>query len=268
MARSGRPPLLRASRACFALGAVALVVLVLYIGSAAYYATRVTSPGTAEESARVLPGQILQVGATVNLSNPGPFPISGLTLAGTIELPNGSAWGTGSSPPVSLTGGSTLPVTLAVNLFLPMLAGASDALLVNSSDLPFQVWVNGTYAALVGVALEYNASYHWGAPFAGLNVGFGSPTAYPNGTFAIPATVAFTNDAPIGLDGNATVSIVSTTGQVCGGLFLPVHAPSHAPYQGSATMYLPSGCSLSGAAYHLAWSGMGFSVSLPGGTLP
>jgi hypothetical protein len=268
MSHMGRPPLLRASRIFFVLGTIALVLLIAYIGSAAFYATRVTSPGTAQESAHLLPGQVLQVAATVNVSNPGPFSIAGLTLAGAIAFPNGTTWGTGTSRAVTLDGGSTEPITIAVNLFLPSLLATDRALLTEDASLPFLVWVNGTYASVVGVALEYNATYPWGAPFANLTVGFGSPAPLANGTVALPVAIDFSNDAPVDLVGTTTVAVNAGDGSPCGGLYLPIYAPAHAPFATTATMYVPAGCSLAGATYHVTWSGLGATLSLPGGRLP
>jgi hypothetical protein len=267
MARYRLPPLLRGSRAFFLLGTIALVVLILYVGSAVYYATRVSSPGTASETETVLPGDILQVNATVNVSNPGPFPIAGLTLAGILDDANGSFLASGTSAPVTLVGGSAGPVTLGVHLYLPSILDRAEPLLTQSAKLPFYVWVNGTYASLVGVGLGYNGTYDWGAPFQGLNASFAAPSVLANGTIALPVSLFFSNEAPLDLAGTATVVVSGPDGAPCGHITLPISVPTQTSYDETNTAYLSEGCSPSGGSYSVSYVGNGMDLTLPGGTL-
>jgi hypothetical protein len=165
-------------------------------------------------------------------------------------------------------GGSVGAVTLGVNLSLPSILVRAEPLLTHSAKLPFFVWVNGTYASLVGVGLGYNGTYDWGAPFQGLNASFGSPSVLANGTLALPVTLDFSNEAPLELAGTATVVVTSAGGVPCGHLSAPISVPTKSSYDATNTAYLSDGCSPSGATYSVSYLGNGMDLTLPGGALP
>lgn len=262
-----RPPLVRAARWVFALGTIALLLLVVYIGAAVYYAREIATPGTHSTNAGVVGGDALRVTTSFNLSNPGPFSITGLTIVGFLDYPNGTFWLEGGTPSTNLSGGSVSSVNIRFELPLGSLAGTSG-LLVNDSALPLQYWVNATYASLVSIALASSTTYHWGAPFYGLNVSFGTPTLAPNGTLGLPLTVAFANHAPVHLVGTAVLTLRSSDGSFCTDASFPVDAPNGAAYRDQQTVYLPSGCHLSGGSYSGTWTGSGLSLAVPGGRIP
>jgi hypothetical protein len=259
---------LRWARICSILGVLFLVFLLSYVGLAAYFAAHVSSPTGSHTSVFVAPGNRIDVSDAFNLTNPGPFPIDGLTIVSHLGLPNGSGELVGRSPAIDLPGNTVRE--LAINLSLPLqgLGAAAESLLVNDSTLPLSVWVNATYAGLVSIALSGSSDYGWGAPFYGLAVALGSPSTHPNGTTSIGVTLSFDTHAPIWLNGSVDASVLSSGGASCGAIAFPVVAAAHSPFSQAETVYLAQGCSPLGGSYTVRWTGSGLSVALPGGSIP
>ncbi|HEV2317019.1 MAG TPA: hypothetical protein VGV89_05545 [Thermoplasmata archaeon] len=267
MTGTRRPLSLRLARVFFLIGTVVLVVLLLYVAAAVVYASQVTNSGTSGTSVTTGPGDTLEIRSGFNVSDPGPFAISHLTIVSHLAHPDGTPWLAGRSGAVDIPGGSVRTLTISLPIALEDL-GASRSLLVNDSSLPWMVWVNATYAGLVGIALSSNSTYAWGAPFHGFNASFSAPARLPNGTWVENATFSFSNHSPLDLAGNLTLTAHAAGGAACGSVRVPVDAPSQATYQSSPTVYLPSGnsCSPAGGTYSATWTGMGLSFDLPTGS--
>jgi hypothetical protein len=259
---------LRLSRVVSVLGIVAFLLVLGYVAGAVYYATQVTSPGQAQRSVEVRPGDILAVSTTFNLSDPGPYPIEGLTLVTYLGLSNGTAWLSDRSGPVGLVGGETRAVTVNFTFSLSGLSPALYPLLVNDSSLPLELWVNGTYARLAHVGLDLRSTYAWGAPFEGARLVAGAPSTEPNGTLAVPVTLSFANHASFDLAGTFSAGLRSANGSSCAAVDWPVSTSAGGSYQATETVYLAPSCSVQGGEYTADWTGSGLAFALPGGHLP
>jgi hypothetical protein len=259
---------LRLSRVVTVLGVVAFVLVIGYVAGAVYYATQVTSPGHAQRSVEVRPGDILALATTFNLSDPGPYPIEGLTLVTHLGIADGTAWLSDRSGPVGLVGGETRAITVNFTVALSGLSPALYPLLVNDSSLPLELWVNGTYARLAHVGLDLRSTYAWGAPFEGARLSAGAPSTEPNGTLAVPVTLSFANHAAFDLAGTLSAGLRSANGSSCATVDWPVSTNAGASYETTETVYLAPSCSVRGGDYTAAWTGSGLSFALPGGHLP
>jgi hypothetical protein len=251
----------------FIVGTVALVLLLLYVGAAAAWATQLSESHSGRVLTTVEPGDILRLTDSYNLSNPGPFAVTGVTVEVFLDHPNGSFWFGSRTPVQTIDGGghSVLRVEFSFPLGDPEV---DHDLLVNDSTLPYQAWVNGTYAGFVAVSVGDSSQYSWGAPFEGLNASLGSPTVQTNGSVSAPLELRFNNHSPIDLVGTLSVVVRNAEGASCGGSTFPVSAASHDAFDAHETFYLPTGCSPSGASYGASWTGSGLSASLPLGDGP
>jgi hypothetical protein len=261
------PISLAVGRLFFVLGTIFLLFLVAYVGVAAYYATKVNPAGGTHTQLAVVGGNQLALASSVNLSDPGPFAISGLTVTAHLAHPDSTPWLSTASTPIDLAGGGT--GTLVVRLLIPVADLVSSAtLLFNDSNLPYNLTLNATYASLVSISIRSAGVYHWGAPFYHLNSTFGTPSRQPNGSVVIPVTVSFTNHAPIDLAGSLTVTFRDPSGAGCGTLIYPIQAAAGANFRQTTNVDLPAGCASSGGSYSAVWAGSGLVIPLGGGRLP
>jgi hypothetical protein len=267
MTRARTPWLLRWGRLCFVLGTVVLVVGILYLAAAVYYATQVSSPGGSSTTVSVGSPTAVELAEQFNLSNPGPFPIQGLTAQAVLRIPNDTAPLLAASSPLTLPGGTTATVRLALTLALTS-SRPLASLLVNDSRLPYSVWINATYAGFVGVALATSSGWDWGAPFANLTVEPGTPRALANGTLEVPFSIDFSDHAPFGLNGTFRLALYDAGGSLCGTLAVPVSVAHRAAFAATTSAFVPPGCAAPGEAYSASWTGSGLALPLPGGVLP
>ncbi|MHB8351636.1 MAG: hypothetical protein ACYDFT_02945 [Thermoplasmata archaeon] len=250
------------------LGTLLLVAFLIYVGSAVYYAFQISAPSGQTPSVVVGSGNSFQISSTYNLTDPGPYTISGLTLASHLNLPNLSVPIDSITSPVTLPGFGSAQVVLSFRIPLDGAFGIYGPLLVNSSSLPLEIWVNASYAHLAGISIFTQRTLSWGAPFSGLVVSFQPPKSEPNGTVALLVATSFLDRSPLGLDGTLTVSVQPAAGRPCATIEQSVHVAAGSPFSDGTTAYLPSGCSPGGGSYSIVWAGSGFEAGLPAGRVP
>ena len=251
----------------FIIGSVALVLLLLYVGVAAAWATQLTESHSGRVTTAVEAGDTLRLTDTYNLSNPGPFAVTGVSVVIVLDHPNGSSWITSRAPTQRIDGGGSS--ALRVQFTFPLGNPEVDReLLVNDSALPYEAWVNGTYAGFVRVSVEDASTYAWGAPFADLNATLGNPTVSANGSVSIPVVLGFNNHSPVDLVGTLAIVLRNAAGDACGASSFAVTTPSHEAYSAHQAVFLAPGCSPTAAGSSASWSGSGLSATLPLGGTP
>ena len=264
MAPPASPPLYRTARWISRIASIVALVLVILVAATVYSATQIRpgeSKGQGLEATLVNGGIDLQLG--LNFSNPGFLPISNVHLASVVNSPNNvTLLARGSSPNVSVAAGSMAVVPLTI--FLPL--GANSPLmayLTHDAELPTEVWANVTVSSLFSVNVNISTTYHWGAPFAHLNLTPGTPSA-ANGTVTVPFTLSFSNDASFAVDG--TLSLVASGSGGCSATVPPIalSVPPGGGYQQTFDATAPASCATS------TWSSVGgsFQSSLWSGPLP
>lgn len=247
---------------------VILIALGGYLATAAYSAVSLTPQGSGSAQFSVLDDGTVVILATVNLSNPGFFPFTGLSISSTLTLPNSSQpWLTSTSEPIALRSGGSAQALLRFSVSLSDLSQQSY-LLTRDVTLNETDYLNGTYATFVGFALVTNETVNWGAPFRGFHASFGAPQPESNGTLGVPVTIAYTDDAQFALDGALEATLESSSGTVCASGTLPIVSQPHASTLENRTFYLPSGCSPTGGRLLSTFVAPGYSVALPAEPLP
>jgi hypothetical protein len=247
---------------------VILIALGGYLGLAGYSAVSLAPHGSGSAQFSILPDGTVVILATVNLTNPGFFPFTGLSVASSLSLPNStSPWLTASSPRINLPAGGANRALLRFSVGITALSGESY-LLTRDVTLAETDYLNGTYATFVGFALVANESVNWGAPFRGFEASLGTPQAEPNGTIGIPITISYTDDADYALDGNLEATLESSSGVACARGTLPIASQPHSPTAETQTFYLPQGCSPAGGSLDSTFVAPGYSVPLPPEPVP
>jgi hypothetical protein len=247
---------------------VVLIAFGLYLGFAGYSAVTLAPSGTGSGQFALLPDGTITIVTMVNLSNPGFFAFTGLSIASTIAQPNSSLpWLHSSSAEVNLPAGGVAHPTLRFSLDISHL-GAETGLLVHDTSLNETDYLNGTYANFVGFNVVANESLAWGAPFDGLSGSVGAPVPESNGTVGVQVKISFTNDAPFAVDGVLQAVLLSAGGASCAQGNLPLYAAPHAGAQITQTFYLPSGCSVAGGTFEPTFISPGFVVPLPSEPIP
>lgn len=261
------PPALRWSRVVGALAVVVFLLFLAYVGSAAYYALRVTAPNDGTTQVSVVSGDRLLVEHDYNLSNPGPYPVQDLVLTTHIAFPNGTPWFGERSVPLTLGGGTTTHVPLEFSFPLTNPSPGEANLLTQDASLPAELWVNGTYAYFVEVGLDERSTFAWGAPFENLTVTAAASSPNANGTDSVTVSLTFSNHASIGLNGTLAVSFPGT-GPSCAGPTFSVLVSPGSRFAEQAVAVVPAGCVAGTGGYLAEFHGGGLSLELRGGLSP
>jgi hypothetical protein len=249
-------------------GWVVLIVLASYLALAGYSAVTLTPNGNGSAQYSLLPDGAITIVTTINLSNPGYFAFTGLSIASAITLPNGTApWLESSSPSVTLPAHGLVQVPLRFDLSLTSL-GSARALLTQDEILNESDYVNGTYATFVGFALHAGERLNWGAPFHAFRASVGTPVMEANGTLGVPVTLSFDNDASFSIPGVLLASLSSANGTACAHETMPIQDAPHSSTSSATTFYLPSDCSLAGGSLATTFVAPGFDVALPSEAIP
>jgi hypothetical protein len=261
------PPLWRAGRILRRLGLVAVVFFVLFVVSAVYFATEV-HPDLSEVShpRRTIAGNnTLELTAPVNLSNPGIYSLTGVSVSTEARLVDGTLLATGGSPTMTIAPGAS--VTIPISIFLPLKV-EDGTLLTHDQQLPVTTWANATYASIFTVRLEIQSNQSWGAPFFGFNATPGTPSLQSNGSVLESVAIQFQNHASFDIVGLLALTILSSAGSTCSATQLDVNAPAGQGYSQNANFYLSSGCNPAGGSVEATYSGGGLTYAFPPEAIP
>lgn len=255
------PALWRLARLLRRLAVVWLVVVIVFLATVAYSGSQIRPKNeTGPTSPPTISGNnTITLTGSLNVSNPGWYPLTDLSVFTVVENPNGTILATGGSPAVTIGAGGTTRVPFTISLSLDARSEAR-ALLTQDENLPSVTWANASYVGLFQVQVVVPLNVSWGAPLYGLSVAAGNPTLEPNGTAAVPLTVSFSDHSKFRVDGQAEYTLRSN-GVVCTSGALPVAVGPGQSYNGGTTAYLGSGCSPSGATLTLRFVGNGWALS-------
>jgi hypothetical protein len=257
-----RPPLLwRAAHTFRILAIVWIVVVAAFLATVAYSGSQLRPEGESGPGAPPTANgnDSITLNGSLNVSNPGWYPLNDVTLFTVVDGPNGTLLATGGSPVVTVAAGGVTTVPFSITLAFGTRATAR-ALLTEDATLPSVTWANATYADLFQVEVTVPQNVTWGAPLEGLEVTPGTPTLLPNGTAEVPLTVAFNDHAKFPVAGTAIYTL-SSGGSPCARGTLPVSVASGGSYNATTNAYLPPSCSASGASVTLKFVGSGWALS-------
>ncbi|MFZ0891186.1 MAG: hypothetical protein WB778_06450 [Thermoplasmata archaeon] len=263
------PPSYRLSRGFRRASTIALVLIIIFVLSAVYsFAQFARSVSASEQHSFALESNnTAEFDLTLNLTNPGFYPIAGFQVHSEIMLQNGSFLSQATSPATTLNAGSAGSIPL--QFLIPLdAAGAASSLAVDDQSLHLLSWGNATYAYLVPVSFEISNNFSWGAPFEGLNVTVGTPTAAPNGTVSADVSVAYSNDASFPELGTFEANLRSPSLTVCGEASYSVDTPAQQMFEETTTVYFAPGCSPSGGTVVAEFVGPTFTLVLPSEAIP
>lgn len=261
------PPLWRAHRILRRLGFVAVVFFILFVVSAVYFATEV-HPDLSEvdHPRRTIAGNnTLELVAPVNLSNPGIYALTDVSVSTEARLGDGSFLARGGSPSTDLAPGAS--VSLPISIYIPLKV-EDGTLLTHDQTLNVTTWANATYASIFTVRLQITSNQSWGAPFFGFNATPQSPVPQSNGTVLAPVSIQFQNHASFGIAGTLTLTVLTAGGGSCATTQLNVDAPAGQGYSQDANFYLTAGCNPSGGSVSAAYSGDGLTYAFPPEPIP
>jgi hypothetical protein len=264
-----RPPgIYRLARAFRVLGAIVLVILLIYVGTVAYSAYEIASSSAESHSlsAQFVSNGTLQVSGSFSLTNPGLYPIQSLELTARILNAGGIDLGTLHVGPstVAAQGSGDFPIALSIPITE---AGPAASLLTVDQGLLVKAWGNATYAYLFPLSIALNQSRSWGAPFEGLRASLGTPTTM-GGQVTLPVTVFFADHASVDDIGTLTYTVRSSTATDCGGGSVLVSVPAGSSFDQTVNVALASGCSASGGQLLLSYATNGGTIVLPPEVLP
>ncbi|HTT35714.1 MAG TPA: hypothetical protein VMH78_07600 [Thermoplasmata archaeon] len=266
-----RPPLYRLARILRLLGVVAFVLILVYVGTAAYSASRIGIGSVDQSGGATATGTTVTVGGGIFVHNGGYLAISSISLSALVRLPSGALLGSASSPSVAIPPGAntSVPLRLSINV-----GGSAEAqsLLTHSARLPTATFANVTFAGIATVSVQSDDNYSWGAPFQSLNVTVGpvNTTPLPNGSVSATVRISFQNQAAFDEAGTLTFSLAGSTGSVCATEAVAVVAPQGTLFDRTVEIDGPSSCmlSLSGGTVTSTYAGGGFAVTLPPEGIP
>ncbi len=262
------PPLYRIGQIVAGIGTAVLVILIIFLATAAYSAAQLrpeVGQGKGSSSVVLEPNGTVLLTYAINLSNPGYYAISPLTVS--IELRNASIGllALGGSGDLTIPAGATSSIPFSI--WVP-LAGSAAALVTQDATLPARVWVNATFASIFVVHLAGNLSQNWGAPFYNFSAAPGTPSLQTNGTVLVPVTIAFSNHASFADVGTITFTVESATGASCSTGSVAVNVPPQNMMNQGFAFYASPSCNPSGGQILASYSGGGLTVALPPEPIP
>jgi hypothetical protein len=244
------------------------VLLIIYAGTVAYSAVEVahSSVQSRSLSASFAPNGTVEVGGSFTLSNPGLYPVDGVTLTARIANGAGVLLGKLAVGPNDIAPSST--GVFPFDLYLPVSAsGPATSLLTEDQYLGVNAWGNATYAYLFPISVSLTETRSWGAPFEGFQATVGTPSG-GGGTVTIPITVTFSNHA--GSPDTGTIAfVIESPGFVeCGGGSFVINVPSGGFYDQTQNVALSPGCNPSGGQVLSTYLSSGGSTPLPPEAIP
>jgi len=263
-----RPPpaIYRAARALRRLGTVVVVILVLFAATVAYSAVEVAHSSVQSRAltASFAPNATLEISGSFAVSNPGLYPIQGVTLTARITNGAGVLLGTVGVGPKDIDPSATVDFPIAV--FFPVTsAGPAGSLLTVDQYLDVTAWGNLTYAFLFPLSVTLNETRAWGAPFEGFHVGVGTPAG---GGTTVPVTMTFANHASSYDSGTVTFTLESPSYVDCGSGMFQLDVPPGGFFDQTQNVAIATGCNLTGGSVLSAYSGSGGTTPLPPEAIP
>lgn len=264
-----RPPrLYRFARLFRRLSLVALVVVIVFLGSVVYSAVRLaqSSPQSGGYTAGFDANGTVAVTGSLSLSNPGYYPLEGFVINLRVLNDSGTFLGNLQAGPVTVPAGNAASFPFA--MYLPVSAGsAAESLLTQDQYLAVGIWGNATYAYLFPISVHFAQSKFWGAPFDMLHISPGTPIV-TGGTVTVPVTVSFTNQADFTEFGTLSVTLYPPAGKACGGTTFALNVPSQTPFDQTQDVELASGCTVAGGYAEASYSTSGQNITFPPQALP
>jgi hypothetical protein len=265
---AGRPPALwRAARIFRLLGYVALAIVVVFVGTAIYFALqdRPQFDTGAQTTTFIASNSTVELALGLNLSDPGAYPISGVGISAQVRLSDGTLVARGGSPEVTVAPGTTAVVP--IDLWVPLDAG-SDVLLTHNVQLLQAFWANATFASLFILHFNQSKNATWGAPFYQFNATPSAPTPQSNGTLLVPVGVTWQNAATFDEQGTVLVQVLSSSDQACGADSVPVDVDAGSNADLTASFYLSGSCNPSGGTIVATYTGNGLTFAFPPEAIP
>jgi hypothetical protein len=263
------PALYRLSGILRGIGTAVLVLLVIFLVTAAYSAAHLRpSVGGHQNSSGIQldPNGTAQITESVNLSNQGYYSIAPLVVQ--LEISNattGALLALGGSPALTIAPGANTSIPISV--WVP-LTGSSEALLTQDEALVEHAWVNATYASIFVIQLSGGDNYSWGAPFSGFSAAPGEPTVESNGTVVVPVTVSFSNRAAFPDQGTISFTVETSTGVACSTGSIPIDVQGGTGLYQTFSFYSPTTCDPAGGSIRSTYQGSGLDVALPTEPIP
>lgn len=264
--RTKPPSLFRISRGLHRASSVAFILLIIFLVTIVYSAASLGanggSSGKPHESFGV---NEITFTTSLNLTNRGIYPVTGLTLTTISYIAGGAVVGGSSVPGITLAVGA--PVSLPIVEEVSVAPGApGQQLLVSNANVQVFAWLNATFGYLfvLSVGVSPSNQQSWNAPFEGFH-----GTVTESGTRAT-VTISFTDEASIDVVGSMVVVLSNTVGTTCGSADIAVNAPAQGttPYSATGTATLIAGCVPAFASATITGSQPSYSFTLPTVAIP
>ncbi len=259
------PPLYRLARGFRTASLLVLVLLILFTASVVYSTGELSqsppqvgsfSVGFGSNGTMILAGSLV-------VSNPGFYPIQGLSFAARVANDSGDFLGAFAFGPTSLASQST--DDLPINLYLPVsTSGPGASLLVQSQYIRVSLWGNATFGFIFPAGISILENRSWGAPFSDLSLGVG--TTSQNAT--VPVTISFQNEAAFTEAGTLHAAVVATSGITCGVASWTINVGQYQQFSQTQPVSLSPGCSPAGGTLLVEFITPGYTVPLPPEAIP
>lgn len=249
------------------MGYVVLALIVIFVGTAVYFAAHARpsmDPGT-DDAVLDAANSTVELTLALNISNPGAYPITGVGIAAEVRLPDGNLAAEGGSPAVTVPPGTT--ATVPIHVWVSLAAG-NDELLTHDVELTEAFWANATFVSLFSLHINDTQNRSWGAPFYEFNATPGAPTAEMNGTIAVPVDIAWQDAAPFDEVGSVLLQVFSASHVECSGSEVPVDVDAGSSADLTTSLYLSAGCDPSGGTVVATFTGSGLSYEFPPEAIP
>ena len=180
----------------------------------------------------------LTVSLPIYIGNRGYYSLKAFNLTTVFSDAEGNELSNSSTFVPVIPQGQNVTILHNVTLSINSLAG-KEQYLFNDSNLNCKVSAGINFAEVLPTQLSMNATYPWGAPFYGFNLGQPQFTNADLSHVAVSVPMSFENHAAFDLDGNIRIELCSSSGSVLTETHIPLNVAKQTRYSDTLELNVP-----------------------------
>ena len=213
------------------------IILIGYFASAAY-SFKDLNFNFGEPQFTTTPTNDVMFSLPVYIDNRGYYSLKEFNLTTVFSDMEGAELSNSSTFVPIIPHGQNLTIIHNVTLSTASLT-EKEQYLFNDSNLNCKVSAGINFAEVLPTQLSMNATYPWGAPFYGFNLGQPQFTNADLSHVAVSVPMSFENHAAFDLDGNIRIELCSSSGSVLTETQIPLNVAKQTGYAETLELNVP-----------------------------
>jgi hypothetical protein len=214
------------------------VILIAFIGSAAYSAERLKS-SFGEPQFTVASNHELLLSLPLHIDNRGYYSLEALNITTVLSDAEGSEILRASTFVPTIGQGQSITIPNNVTLGMDSLLKKWDRYLFNDDNFTASVTAGLNFAGLIPAQLSTNITRRWGAPFHDFTLGQPSIGFFDSTHSTVAVPLSFENHAAFNLEGNIKVQLYDGGNSLLGESQATLDVPRGARFKGNLEFHVP-----------------------------